>query len=75
MALEKVRDLMTGKARRLIRERAIRQAKRRIALENRRVEDFSRDELEVVVAEEERKLLARLSHVSLGGVLVLLGLG
>ena len=56
-----------------IREKAIKRAKSRIALANRRIEDFSEDDLEALVAEEEQKLLRRLWQMPLAAVLVALG--
>ena len=73
MLAERTRELIIGKSRRWIREKSIKRAKTRIALANKRVADFSEDELEALVAEEERKLLASLSHMSLAAVLVALG--
>lgn len=69
-----LKDRITDRARVKIRERAIKRAKARIALRNRRIEDFSEDELEVLVAEEEEKLVKRLGFGSLSAVLILLGL-
>lgn len=73
------RDFLTprgirGRVRSAIRERAISNAKVRILLSERRLEDFSEDELEIVVAEEERKLYSAVKEKGLLAVLALLGI-
>ena len=57
-----------------IRERAIKKAKVRIALHGRKIEDFSEDELEIVVADEEEKVRKQLWFVPLVAVGVVLGI-
>ena len=74
MLAEKTKKLIIGKSRRWIREKSIKRVKRRLALARKRVNDFSEDELEALVAEEEKAFLAQLSNMSLAAVLVALGL-
>ena len=50
---KRVKERILAEARGRVREKAIRRAKSRIALNNRRIEDFSEDQLEALVAEEE----------------------
>ena len=69
-----VKERILAEARGRVREKAIRRAKSRIALNNRRIEDFSEDQLEALVAEEEETLLSRLWQMPLAAVLVALGL-
>lgn len=57
-----------------IRERAIQNAKVRIALHGRRVEDLSEDDLEIVVADEEEKIQKRLLVWPLIAIGVVLGI-
>ena len=71
---KRVKERIIAEARGRVREKAIRRAKSRIALANRRIEDFSEDQLEALVAEEEETLLARLWQMPLAAVLVALGL-
>lgn len=71
----RVKERVMAEARGRIREKAIARAKNRIALSNRRVEDFSPNELEALVAEEEKELRSKLWQMPLAAVLVLLGLG
>ena len=47
----------------------------RIVLQGRKVEDFSEDELEMVVADEEAKLRERLKLAPLAAIAFLLGIG
>ena len=67
-------ERLTGEVRGRIRERAIKKAKVRIALHGRKVEDFSPDELEIVVADEEEKIRKQLWIVPLVAVGVVLGI-
>lgn len=60
--------------RRKIRERAIERAKVRIALHGRKVDDFSEDELEAVVAEEEEAQIRESLLKPMAFILFLLGL-
>lgn len=57
----------------VIREKAIKRAETRIIVAGRRPEDFSPDDLEVVVKEEEDKLKSDLKTKGLFAVLALLG--
>ena len=65
---------LTGKVRRRIRERAIKKAKVRIALHGRNIDDFSEDELEIVVADEEEKIRKRLWIAPMIAVGIVLGI-
>jgi hypothetical protein len=63
------------KVRLKVREKAIEKAKVRIALStNARLEDFSGEELEVIVKEEEDKLYAEAKSKGGMALLVLLGM-
>ena len=68
------KDRLIVGGRRRIRETAIKNAKRRIALSGRSLESFNEDELEVIVAEEEAKFVTKLKTGSLVAVAVALGL-
>ena len=65
---------LTGEVRSRIRERAIKKAKVRIALHGRKVEDFSEDDLEIVVADEEEKIRKQLWVVPLIAIGIVLGI-
>lgn len=54
---------------RKIREKAIKEVKVKIAMANKSIDDFERDELEILVKEEEQKIKARYKD---NGVLLLL---
>ena len=58
-----------------IRERAIEKAKVRIVRQGRKVEDFSEDELEVIVADEEAKIREKLKWAPLAAIAFLFGIG
>ena len=68
------KERLTGEVRGRIRERAIKKAKVRIALHGRKVEDFSEDELEIVVADEEGKIRKQLWVAPLIAVGIVLGI-
>ena len=70
----RARERLAGEVRSRIRERAIKKAKVRIALHGRKIEDFSEDELEIVVADEEEKVRKQLWIVPLVAVGVVLGI-
>lgn len=57
-----------------IREKAIRQAKARIILTGKTPQDFSADDLEIIVQEEEVKIKSALKDKGLLAALALLGL-
>ena len=57
-----------------IRERAITQAKARIALSERNFDDFTEDELEVIVQDEEGKVKGNLKQSAVVAALIVLGL-
>ncbi|MDX1735508.1 MAG: hypothetical protein R3228_14130 [Halioglobus sp.] len=68
------RDGLVGKYESRIRERAITQAKARIALSERQFEDFSEDELEVIVKDEEDKVKRSIKQSAVVALLITLGL-
>lgn len=64
------------RARRPIREKAIKRVKATIALQQRSWEDYTEDQREDLVAEEEAKIRSRLREgLPWGALLLLLGLG
>ena len=68
------KDGLVDRYRSRIRERAITQAKARIALSERQFEDFSADELEVIVKDEEDKVKRSIKQTAVVAVLITLGL-
>ena len=72
--LGEVKDGLTGRYRSKIRERAITQAKARIALSERDFDDFTEDELEVIVQDEEGKVKGNLKQSAVVAALIVLGL-
>jgi bacterioferritin (cytochrome b1) len=68
------KDGVAGKYRSRVRERAITQAKARIALSERNFDDFSEDELEIIVKDEEEKVKRSIKQTAVVAVLVTLGL-
>lgn len=69
-----VRDGLVDKYRSKIRERAITQAKARIALSERQFEDFTEDELEIIVQDEEEKVKRSMKQSAVVALLITLGL-
>jgi len=59
---------------RKIREKAIKEVKVKIAMANKSIDDFERNELEVLVKEEEQKIKARYKDNSILLLLAYLGL-
>lgn len=57
-----------------VRERAITQAKARIALSQKPFEDLTEDELEIIVRDEEDKVKTSLKQSAVVAVLIALGL-
>jgi len=73
-ALDKWDGLSAG-LRMKVREKAIENAKTRILLNQKKVEDFCDDELEILVKEEEDKIRANFKTKGLYALLALLGIG
>ncbi|MEM0912846.1 MAG: hypothetical protein AAGJ37_17865 [Pseudomonadota bacterium] len=65
---------LNGKFKSAIREKAIGRAKTRIVLAKRKPEDFTPDELEVIVQEEEAKIYSSIKEKGLLAVLAILGI-
>lgn len=75
--IKKVSDLkdgLMGRYRSKIRERAITQTKARIALSEKKFDDFTEDELEVIVQDEEDKVKGNLKQSAVVALLIVLGL-
>lgn len=65
---------MRQKVKQKLRNKAIARAETRILLNGRKVEDFSESELEIIVKEEEDKLIANIKEKSVLAILAMLGL-
>lgn len=69
-----VKDSLVERFRSKIRERAITQAKARIALSEKKLADFTEDELEIIVKDEEEKVKRSLKQSAVVALLITLGL-
>ena len=72
--LSAIKDGVVGRYQSRIREKAITQAKARIALSHRNIKDFSESELEVIVQDEEQKVKGSLKQSAVVAALIFLGL-
>ena len=72
--LGELKEGVVGRYRSKIRERAITQAKARIALSQKGFEDFSESELEIIVQDEEQKVKGNLKQSAVVAALIVLGL-
>lgn len=73
MKLPKFLTAITNSPKHMVREKAIERAKVRIALSNRNITELSEEEKEVIVCEEEDKLIGQLKGLSIGALMVFLG--
>jgi hypothetical protein len=69
------KDRIIARQRARIREKAISNAKARIALHGKKADDYDKEQLEIIVQKEEEKIIRGLKNSALYGVLVVLGLG
>lgn len=69
-----IHDQTIGRYKKALREKAIKRAETRIILAGKTPEDFSADDLEVIVREEEDKIKSDIKSKGLFAVLALLGL-
>ena len=67
-------DAVLEKYSKLIRERAIDQAKAKIALNAKDIKDFTEEQLEIIVAEEEYQIRSKIKSSTFISVLAFLGL-
>ena len=73
--LAKIKDLsVRRKIKKMIRKRAIENTKVRLAIHHQKVEDYTDDELEVIIRDEERKINDSLKNKTLLAVLSFFGL-
>ena len=72
--LAEARERLVARYRGRIRELAIKKAKVQITLHGRNAEDFSEDDLEIIVADEEEKIRQKLKLSPLAAVAFLLGI-
>ncbi len=72
--LEKIRKPITT-YRTFVREKAISRAQTRILLAGKKTDEFSEEELEVIVKEEEDKINSNIKEKGLLAVLAALGYG
>ena len=69
-----LKEGVVGRYQSRIREKAITQAKARIALSERDIKDFSESDLEVIVQDEEQKVKGSLKQSAVVAALIVLGL-
>jgi hypothetical protein len=72
--LSQRKDSLKDKYQRTLREKAIARAKVEIALAGKRVNDYDQDQLEVIVAAEEKKLVEKYRNSAFVVVLLAFGL-
>lgn len=73
--LAKIKDLsLRRKIKKMIRKRAIENTKVRLAIHHQKVEDYTDEELEVIIRDEERKINDGLKNKTLLAVLSFFGL-
>jgi hypothetical protein len=72
--ITKFKDKAVDKYRSKIRERAISQAKAQIALAGKKVADYSEEDLEIIVLNEEEKVKRSMKTSGLVVILIALGL-
>lgn len=65
---------LSGPYRKKVREKAIQNAKSRIVLSEKNIQDLSEDELEILVKEEEDKIYDNIKTKGLYAALALLGI-
>jgi hypothetical protein len=66
---------VNSKFKQAIREKAIKRAETRIVLAKKKPQDFTEDELEVIVQEEESKIYSTIKEKGVLAVLAGLGIG
>ena len=66
---------ITSRLKSKIRDKAISRSQTRILLAGRKAEDFSEEELEVIVREEEEKIYSNLKEKGLLALIAILGIG
>jgi hypothetical protein len=71
----KAKDKLIAAAQSKIRERAISRTKSKIALQGKSLDDYSPDQVEDIVAEEELEILGQLKAKSLLALVAFLGFG
>lgn len=72
--LSKPGDALKERYRRVLREKAISRAKAEIALAGKHVSDYDQEQLEVIVAAEERKILEKYRNSAFVVALLAFGL-
>lgn len=72
--LSSPKNSIKEKYRRALREKAIARAKVEIALAGKRVTDYDQEQLEVIVAAEEKKVLEKYRNSAFVAVLLAFGL-
>ena len=80
MAIEIIKSItnlpssLQEKVRLKIRERAIENAKVTIILAQRDINSFTEEELEIIIADEERKVIDKIKSMSIMGILAFFGI-
>ena len=73
--LTKNTNLLKDKYKKKVRDKAIKNFEHELKLRQKKVSDFSDDEIEVLIAEEERKIIAIHKSSSTKSIFAILGLG
>ena len=73
--LNKYPKIIRDKYKKNVRDKAIKNFEHELKLRQKKVSDFSDDEIEVLIAEEERKIIDMHKSSSYKGILAIFGLG
>ena len=73
--LNKYPKIIRDKYKKIVRDKAIKNFEHELKLRQKKVSDFSDDEIEVLIAEEERKIIATHKTFSYRGIFAILTLG
>ena len=73
--LNKYPKIIRDKYKKTVRNKAIEKFEHELKFRQKKVSDFSDDEIEVLIAEEERKIIAIHKSSSTKAILAILGLG
>ena len=75
MEMKSIKERVLDPYRSRLREKAISKAKVRIALAHKKSSDFTEEELEEIVYDEEKKIEANLRNLTFAGLLLAVGIG
>lgn len=71
--INKYPKIIRDRYKKIVRDKAIKNFENELKIRQKKISDFSDDEIEVLIAEEERKVMSKIKTSAFTGILAIFG--